>query len=183
MLTKSALASARTGAHLRRLAQYRQRLAQKKAATLPQLRDTLVVPDPDDPNATTLELDELCSFVLKKARKRWVWLALCRSTRQEVVAYAIGSRGAATCPKDCGNVSQKLIVVDVATAISGRHIGRLSRRSAMRRWARKAESWRTWSVGTTPCAQRLARFVRKTLVGSTGERNSPGQCSSRGAVA
>ncbi len=57
---------------------------------------TLVEPDPNDPDATTLELDELWSFVLKKARKRWAWLALCRSTRQ-VVAYAIGNRGGATC--------------------------------------------------------------------------------------
>jgi insertion element IS1 protein InsB len=41
-------------------------------------------------------LDELWSFVLKRKNKRWVWLALCRSTRQ-VVAYAIGNRGEATC--------------------------------------------------------------------------------------
>jgi len=47
-------------------------LAQKKPATLPELNDTLLEPDPDNPEATTLELDELCSFVLKKACKRWV---------------------------------------------------------------------------------------------------------------
>jgi hypothetical protein len=39
-------------------------LAEKKAANLPPLRQTLVAPDPDDPNATILELDELWSFVL-----------------------------------------------------------------------------------------------------------------------
>jgi insertion element IS1 protein InsB len=55
----------------------------------------LVEPAPDDPQAITLELDELWSFVLKKARKCWVWLALCRATRQ-VVAYAIGNRDQAT---------------------------------------------------------------------------------------
>lgn len=44
----------------------------------------------------TLELDELWSFVLKKANKRWVWLALSRATRQ-VVAYVIGDRSEATC--------------------------------------------------------------------------------------
>jgi insertion element IS1 protein InsB len=71
-------------------------LAQKKAATLPELSRTLLEPDLDDPDATTLELDELWSFVLKKTRKRWVWLALCRATRQ-VVTYAIGNRGEATC--------------------------------------------------------------------------------------
>ncbi len=43
-----------------------------------------------------LELDELWSFVGKKANKRWVWLALARRTRQ-VVAYVVGDRGERTC--------------------------------------------------------------------------------------
>ncbi len=43
-----------------------------------------------------LELDELWSFVARRRNKRWVWLALCRRTRQ-IVAYAIGSRGEKTC--------------------------------------------------------------------------------------
>ena len=43
-----------------------------------------------------LELDELWSFVGRRRTKRWVWLALCRRTRQ-VVAYAIGGRGERTC--------------------------------------------------------------------------------------
>ena len=43
-----------------------------------------------------LELDELWSLVLKRRNKRWIWLALCRRTRQ-VVAYAIGERRARTC--------------------------------------------------------------------------------------
>lgn len=38
-----------------------------------------------------LELDELWSFVQKKAHAQWVWIALCRRTRQ-VVAYAVGPR-------------------------------------------------------------------------------------------
>jgi hypothetical protein len=44
-------------------------LAEKKAANLPPLRQTLVAPDPDDPNATILERDELWSFVFKKVNK------------------------------------------------------------------------------------------------------------------
>jgi IS1 family transposase len=43
-----------------------------------------------------VELDELWSFVKRKTNKRWVWVALCRRTRQ-VVAYVIGDRSAATC--------------------------------------------------------------------------------------
>ncbi len=65
---------------------------------MPSLSDTLVEPDPNDREATTLELDELWSFVLKKAHKKWIWIALCRRTRQ-VVAYAIGDRSKRTCRK------------------------------------------------------------------------------------
>ena len=38
-----------------------------------------------------LELDELWSFVGSKANARWVWIALCRQTRQ-IVAYFVGDR-------------------------------------------------------------------------------------------
>ena len=71
---------------------------QKKESELPPLSETLVEPVPNDREATTLELDELWSFVLKKAHKRWIWIALSRRTRQ-VVAYAIGDRSQATCEK------------------------------------------------------------------------------------
>jgi transposase-like protein len=43
-----------------------------------------------------LELDELWSFVLKKSNKRWIWIALCRRTRQ-VVAYFVGDRSEESC--------------------------------------------------------------------------------------
>ena len=38
-----------------------------------------------------LELDELWSFVGKKTQEVWLWVALCRRTRQ-IVAYTIGDR-------------------------------------------------------------------------------------------
>jgi IS1 family transposase len=65
---------------------------------LPELHETLIEPDPAEPEATTLELDELWSFVFKRPNKRWIWIALCRATRQ-VVAYRVGDRSAATCRK------------------------------------------------------------------------------------
>jgi IS1 family transposase len=65
---------------------------------LPPLSATLIESDPNDREATILELDELWSFVLKKAHKKWIWIALSRRTRQ-VVAYAIGDRSQATCEK------------------------------------------------------------------------------------
>ena len=71
-------------------------MAQKKDQTLPDLSTTLLTPDSADPAAPELELDELWSFVLKKSRKRWIWIALCRRTRQ-VVAFVVGDRSAQTC--------------------------------------------------------------------------------------
>ena len=65
---------------------------------MPPLSETLIGPDPKDREATTLELDELWSLVLKKAHKKWIWIALSRRTRQ-VAAYAIGDRSQATCEK------------------------------------------------------------------------------------
>ena len=56
----------------------------------------MLAPDTNDPEATLLELDEWWSFVLKKTNKAWIWIALCRKTRQ-VVAYAIGDRSEKTC--------------------------------------------------------------------------------------
>ena len=60
------------------------------------MQETLCTPDPAA--AVALELDELWSFVLKRANKRWIWVALCRAARQ-VVAYAVGDGSHATCQK------------------------------------------------------------------------------------
>ena len=38
-----------------------------------------------------LELDELWSFVQSKAQRVWLWIALCRRTKQ-IVAYHLGDR-------------------------------------------------------------------------------------------
>ena len=54
---------------------------------LPVIADTLLLYEVGD----VLEIDELWSFVLGKEHKRWVWVALCRRTRQ-IVAFYIGKR-------------------------------------------------------------------------------------------
>lgn len=59
---------------------------------LPEGEDTLLPASADD----VLELDEMWSFVLKKAGARWLWTALCRRTRQ-IVAFVIGDCNKATC--------------------------------------------------------------------------------------
>ena len=124
---------------------------------MPELAETLVLPR----ESPILELDELWSFVLKKANKRWIWIALCRQTRQ-VVAFAIGSRSEATCRKlwekipaafrvghcftDFWKAYQLVIPPAQHTAV-GKESGETAH----------VERW------NNTLRQRLARFVRKTL--------------------
>jgi insertion element IS1 protein InsB len=114
-----------------------------------------------------LELDELWSFVHRRVNKRWIWLALCRRTRQ-VVAYAMGNRGEATCrllwervPKayrhgllysDFWESYQKVLP-------EGQHqpVGKSSGQT------NHVERW------NCTLRQRLGRFVRKTLSFSKSE--------------
>jgi insertion element IS1 protein InsB len=133
----------------------------KKEGSLPDLSTTLVTPDPQDAEATTLELDELWSFVFKRANKRWIWIALCRRTRQ-VVAYAIGDRSEATCRKlwsripdayrsahcysDFWEAYNKVIPAEQHTA-AGKETGLTAH----------VERW------NLTLRQRLGRFVRKSL--------------------
>jgi insertion element IS1 protein InsB len=142
-------------------------LAQKKAATLPELSRTLVEPDLDDPDATTLELDELWSFVLKKTRKRWVWLALCRATRQ-VVAYAIGNRGEATCRRLWERVPETYrggcCYSDFWEAY--RNVIPTEQHMAVGKDSGETAHVERWN---TTLRQRLGRFVRKSLSFSKSE--------------
>ena len=133
----------------------------KKEATLPDLQETLVVPDPAEPTQTVLELDELWSFVLKRLNKRWIWMALGRAPRQ-VVAYVVGDRSRASCRKlwqqipaayrtahcysDFGEAYQLVIPKQQHTAV-GKETGVTAH----------VERW------NNTLRQRLGRFVRKSL--------------------
>lgn len=59
----------------------------EKAASLPAFVDTLLPAK----NGDVLELDELWSFVGAKAQSLWLWVALCRRTRQ-IVGWTLGDR-------------------------------------------------------------------------------------------
>lgn len=59
----------------------------EKMAALPTFTDTLLPAE----NGDALELDELWSFVQSKTQTLWLWVALCRRTRQ-IVAYTLGDR-------------------------------------------------------------------------------------------
>ena len=67
------------------------------------MTQTLAPVQPED----VLELDELWSFVARRKNKKWVWLALCRRTRQ-IVAYAVGDRSEKTCRLLWAQVPQAL---------------------------------------------------------------------------
>jgi IS1 family transposase len=131
---------------------------------LPDLSTTLVEPQPED----VLELDELWSFVLNKSNKRWVWLALCRRTRQ-IVAYVIGDRSEATCRRlweripeayrHCRTFSDfweayQLVFPEETHSSVGKDSGQTNH---IERW-------------NNTLRQRLARFVRKTLSFSKSDR-------------
>ncbi len=114
-----------------------------------------------------LELDELWSFVGKKASERWVWIALTRHTRQ-VLAYAIGDRGERTCRKLWERIPEsykggycysdfweayRAVIPEECHEAVGKESGELAH----------VERW------NNTLRQRLARFVRKTLSFSKSE--------------
>jgi insertion element IS1 protein InsB len=134
---------------------------EKKDHELPALSTTLLAPDPHNPETHVLELDELWSFVIKKANQTWIWIALCRFTRQ-VVGYAVGDRSAATCRRlwlmippmyrestcysDFWTAYEAVIPDDQHIAV-GKETGQTAH---IERW-------------NNTLRQRLGRFVRKTL--------------------
>ena len=69
-------------------------LARKKGREADSVADGLRPAEEND----VLELDECWTYVRKRSNKRWLWVALCRRTRQ-VVAFVIGDRSAKTCAR------------------------------------------------------------------------------------
>lgn len=108
-----------------------------------------------------LELDELWSFVRFRKNKRWIWIVLCRRTRQ-IVAFVIGDRSAKTCHKlwkripltyrGCHSFSDFWEAYEkVFPEETHRSVGK--------------DSGQTNHVERWNCTlhQKVARFVRKTL--------------------
>ena len=132
-------------------------LGLKKVQQLPKLKESLVAPQKGD----VLELDELRSFVRIKTNKQWVWVALCRRTRQ-VVAFVIGSRGEKSCRKlwnkipasykHCHTYSDFWSAYEkVFDAKTHQSVGKETGETA------HIERW------NNTLRQRISRYVRKTL--------------------
>jgi IS1 family transposase len=132
---------------------------------LPALKDTLRPPQADD----VLELDELWSFVCKKHAKRWLWIALCRRTRQ-IVAFVIGDRSDETCRRlwnkipasyrSCPSYSDFWAAYQkVFSGATHQSVGKERGQTA------HVERW------NNTFRQRLARFGRKTLSFSKSDVN------------
>ena len=106
-----------------------------------------------------VEYDEIWSFVLSKAQRIWIWIALCRRTKQ-VVAYHLGNRDKISFQAfynklpieyaNCLSTSDGLEVYKVLK-IYGHSMG-------------KKKEGRTSQVEAfnTILRQRLARLVRRT---------------------
>jgi IS1 family transposase len=131
---------------------------------LPPFRSSVASAQPND----VLELDELWSFVGHKGRKRWLWVALCRRTRQ-VVAYVIGDRSGQTCRqlwqripvayRHCRSYSDFWHAYEQLRTTGQHHlVGKDSGQTA------HVERW------NCTLRQRLARYVRKTLSFSKSDK-------------
>jgi insertion element IS1 protein InsB len=124
---------------------------------LPPLADTLSEARWDD----VLELDELWSFVLRKANKRWICVALCRRTRQ-IVAHCIGDRSETSCLQ----LWRRIPTADVRCwSFSDfweayQHIFDPERHQVVGKGSGQTSHIERWF---NTLRQRLARFVRKTL--------------------
>jgi insertion element IS1 protein InsB len=137
-------------------------LAKKKATALTELAKTLLPARSDD----VLELDEVWSYVGKKSCGSWVWVALCRRTRQ-VVGYAVGSRGTVTCHKLLHCIPNEYKFLDTVSDFWSAYqkVFESNHKSVGKEDGGTAHIER-WN---NTLRQRLGRFVRKTLSFSKSE--------------
>jgi len=131
---------------------------------LPVLSDTLMLYEVGD----VLEIDELWSFVGSKEHKRWIWVALCRRTRQ-IVAYYIGKRDELAAQQLWQRIEYPYTLCPMYTDQYQAYNGVLPEQL---HWAKDKKSGATSHIErwNNTLRQRLARFVRKTLSFSKCDR-------------
>ena len=124
---------------------------------VPTIASSLLPADVDD----VLELDELWSFVGRKAQERWLWLALCRRTRQ-VVAYWVGDRSEHSALQLWRHLPDEYVH---CASFSDRwqpyaHVFDLKRHRMVDKSEGETNHVERWF---NTLRQRLARFTRRTL--------------------
>lgn len=108
-----------------------------------------------------LELDELWSFVGKKKNKCWLWIALCRRTRQ-IVAFVIGDRSARTCARLFTKIPQEYRKCKSFSDLWEAYGKVFSSKTHERVGKDQGETNHIERFNNT-LRQRIARYVRKTL--------------------
>ena len=122
-----------------------------------ELEETLLQ-TPDD---EVLELDELWSFVRRKSDKVWVWLALCRETRQ-VVAFVTGDRSRATCERLWREIPERYKKATCYSDFWEAYQGVIPQEQHEATGKEEGETCHVERWINT-LRQRLSRFVRETL--------------------
>ena len=115
-----------------------------------------------------LQMDELCSFVGHKGNKSWVWLVLCRGTRQ-VLAAATGQRDAKTCQRLWSRIPAAYRGKFVYTDFYETYFAVVPQRQH-RPIGKGSEGTNHIERFNLTLRQRLGRFVRKTLSVSKGPK-------------
>ena len=135
------------------------RWAKKKALSLPDVASAVMPFEPGD----VLELDELWSFVRRKADKCWVWIAQCRRTRQ-VISYILGARDEEHCRALWALMPPAYRQAHAYTDFYAAYAKILTEQGATFQCVGK-DSGLTNHVERWNCTlrQRVGRFVRKSL--------------------
>lgn len=107
-----------------------------------------------------LELDEIWSFVKKKANQCWTWVGLCRRTRQ-IITYTSGKRT----KEECMNLKSNIPIDYINTrSVSDyweayRHVF-IENHKCVGKDSGETNHIERWN---NTLRQRVGRFVRKTL--------------------
>jgi IS1 family transposase len=145
-------------------------MARKKGREMGSVADGLRPAKEND----VLELDECWTYVRKRSNKRWLWVALCRRTRQ-VVANAYGDRSAKTCARLWSRIQQsdssRATGRAEASATSGNPIAQFSKTTPVTgRSESPVARWPAHKRFFGRLRQKLARYVRRTRAASESER-------------
>lgn len=134
-------------------------LAHRKKELMPPLAATLVLPASAAP---VVELDELWSFVAKRADKRWIWIALCRQNQTSPRVRGrrpVRSDVPKTLAANSGGFSSGALFLALLGSVPASRCRPHSTRAVGKESGETAHVERL----NNPLRQRLARLVGKTL--------------------